>query len=198
MARYFIADVHLGHASVATRRGFSTVEQHDETVLGQLQALTASDELYILGDLSSGRPHEEDRALELLSGIQPLTHFIAGNHDSIASINRNGWKRRAAFDAVFASVRDFAVIRVNGQQVLLSHYPYAATGDGPGRGPARYTEFRLPDVGELLIHGHTHQSTPHADNPRELCVSWEVRRGIAHEAEANEWVAARRATREAF
>lgn len=191
MTRYFVADLHLGHEKVSKIRGFTNIIDHDLVVLGQLNRLKSNDELFVLGDISGGKRDDENRALALLKDLDgnPRIHLIAGNHDSVSSIHRNGYTRNKAFREVFESVRDFARIRMAGRQVLLSHYPYASSGDGPGReGTGRYLEYRLPDTGGLLIHGHTHQTTPHYNNPREICVSWDVRRGLTSEADLNTWI----------
>lgn len=175
-ATYFTGDLHLGHEKVAELRGFSTTDEHDEAVLDSLhRVLTKDTTLYLLGDISGGSTWAEDRALELLSDIPGTVHFIAGNHDSVASVHRNGWKRQRRFLEVFDTVRDFARIRLERQNVMLSHYPYLSQGDGPGRGEARYEEVRLPDVGNYLIHAHTHHTEiVNPDHPRQFCVSWDV------------------------
>lgn len=170
MARYWIADLHLGHAKVAELRGFTQdvgkfddqpLYRHDETIMQQLRALSANDEVWVLGDISSGRPEAEERALLMLSFIPASLHLIAGNHDSVSSTHRHGYRQQRRFLEVFDSVQQFGRVRLHGRDVLMSHYPYARSGDGHGRGVARYAEYRLPDEGLPLIHGHTHQETWH-------------------------------------
>jgi calcineurin-like phosphoesterase family protein len=39
---------------------------------------------------------------------------------------------------------------------LLSHFPYFGDGEGSRDTPERYSQYRLPDMGEWLIHGHVH------------------------------------------
>ncbi|MBO1900926.1 metallophosphoesterase family protein [Leucobacter weissii] len=196
MARYWIADLHLGHDSVARRRGFETTEEHDDTVLGQLGRLRRDDVVWVLGDLTSGRPEEEQRALELLRGVDAELHLIAGNHDGVSSIHRRGYRHQREWLEVFGSVQQFGWVRLGGREVLMSHYPYESLGEGPGRGATRYPEFRLPDRGFPLIHGHTHQSTPQAPHPQTggiltsmYCVSWEVHRDLVGERLLESWIA---------
>lgn len=207
MARYWIADLHLGHEKVAKIRGFDTVEKHDETILQQLSSLKIDDEVWVLGDISSGKPTEENRALWELQEISETNrvklHLIAGNHDSVSSIHRAGYKKQREWLEVFESVQQFGVIRLSGHRVLMSHYPFAGQGDGPGRGPERYREFRLPYEKAPLVHGHTHQSKPHMDANRndwgalnrrddtqQFCVSWDVKRGLVTEHDLNQWLEA--------
>jgi len=210
MARSWIGDIHFGHKLVAGIRypdapqDERLIVHHDMVIYDQLKSLSPNDEVFILGDISSGKPEQEDRALELLNDIQADLHLIAGNHDSVSSIHRNGYKQQKRWLKTFATVRDFARIRLYGKDVLMSHYPYARSGDGPERGEARYLEYRLPDTGLSLIHAHTHQTTPHMDrwvydyvlqesvnfgsDTQQYCVSWDVHRGLVTEQQLTEWI----------
>lgn len=208
-ARHWTADSHLGHAKIAELRGFASTDEHDDRIMAQLHKIPAGDEVWILGDISSGRPEGEARALERLADVPATLHLIAGNHDSVSSIHRGAHKRQRAWLDVFASVQQFARIKVSGRDVLMSHYPYARSGDGPDRGPGRYDEYRLPDAGMPLIHGHTHQADVHAPYTKifrdvsgysgmvmdfdrsQFCVSWDAHRGIVSESRLNAWMAHR-------
>ena len=53
-ARFWIADLHLGHARVAELRGFASVREHDTHILGQLAGLVEWYSLWVLGDVSGG------------------------------------------------------------------------------------------------------------------------------------------------
>lgn len=212
MARFWVGDLHFGHLKVARIRypgmtheaGFDdkdVVFEHDHQIMKQLKSLDKNDQVWILGDISSGKPEEEARALNLLSDISAQLHLIAGNHDSVAGIHRNGYKHQRRWLDVFESVQDYTRVRLYGRNVLMSHYPYARSGDGPGRGEARYLEWRLPDTGLGLIHAHTHHTEPHMPKYRidwdekvydgldtqQICVSWDVRRGLTTEQQLSEW-----------
>ena len=202
MARFWIADLHLGHEKVAKMRGFDTVGEHDQELLSQITKLNSGDQLWVLGDISSGKPDEERKALEQLGDVSVWgrldLHLIAGNHDSVSSIHRNGYKKQREFLETFDTVQQFGRIRLCGKQVLMSHYPYARSGDGPGRGKARYLEYRLPDTGLPLIHGHTHHTEPHMKGGADLgyrndtsqfCVSWDAHRRLVTEGDLNDWLA---------
>lgn len=189
--RWFTADLHLGHEKVAHLRGFETVEEHDNTVLASLGAnVRTTDELFVLGDISSGKPDEEDEALRRLFRLDVgIIHLISGNHDSVSTTHRNGWKHQRRFLQVFESVRENATIRVAGRNVMLSHYPYASMGDGPKRGEPRYLQHRLPDIGAPLIHGHTHDTVAtYAQWPNQFCVSWDGHRGPVPIKTIERWV----------
>jgi calcineurin-like phosphoesterase family protein len=47
----FIADLHLSHENMAKRRGFSTIEEHDEHIIEKWNSV-AKDITYILGDIN--------------------------------------------------------------------------------------------------------------------------------------------------
>lgn len=207
MARYWVGDLHLGHAKVAKIRypdapdDDRVVTHHDMVIYDQLKRLSEDDQVWILGDISSGKPGDEDRALQLLSEISAKLHLIAGNHDSVSGIHRNGYKQQLRWLRVFDSVQDYTRVRLHGKNVMMSHYPYARSGDGPGRGEARYLEFRIPDTGLGLIHAHTHHTEPHmrdwvkvggitrklGDDLQQYCVSWDTKRGLTTEQELTEW-----------
>lgn len=205
MSRYWIADLHLGHEKVAKLRGFESTEEHDDTIIDQLMKLRLDDEVWILGDISSGRKEGEEKALKTLReiGFWGVTfHLIAGNHDSVSSIHRNGYKHQREWLEVLDSIQQFGRMKFNGHQILMSHYPYARSGDGTNRDTVRYLEYRLPDTGLPLIHGHTHQPYPHMivdtfdiDNGtrkqvldlQQLCVSWDVHRRLFTEKDVLEW-----------
>lgn len=212
--RYFVADLHLGHHKVADVRfpefndpsGELSLQAMDNVIISQMCKLTSSDQLWILGDISGGK--SEEYALNTLGDIKEHTgvqmHLISGNHDSVSSINRNGWKRQSRFLEVFDSVQQFAKLRFGQDNVLLSHFPYKILGDGPNRGDSsRYNEFRLPDEGFPLIHGHTHQTKPHVtldmdfkhhgylsafEMINQYCVSWDVHRDLVREDEIQDWL----------
>lgn len=183
MTVYLTSDPHFGHQLVSDLRGFPNVGEHDGRVLeSYTRRIGTGDDLWILGDLSGGGRRAEERALEILLALRSTTgvrlHLVEGNHDSCASIHRDGWKRQRRFLEVFESVHAFA--RRRGPErvpVLLSHYPYE--GDGPERGPERYGYARLKDTGAWLLHGHTHQ-TEKVSGPRQIHVGWDAwRRPVA-------------------
>ena len=178
-ATWFVADLHFGHEKVSGIRGFRTIEHHDDSVYDSwLGTVRPQDRVFVLGDISGGSSYGEEQALQKIQILPGEKHLIAGNHDSVASIHRNGYKKMARFLEVFSSVRDFARIRVQRQDILLSHYPYAYEGDGKNREQkTRYEQFRLPFLGAPLVHGHTHSTVAETDE-FQYCVSWDAHRGL--------------------
>lgn len=178
MTVYLTSDLHFGHKLVSGLRGFDDPADHDLAVWASLVGeLNRNDDLWVLGDISSGSSTSEAWALEQLATVKRDTgcrlHLITGNHDSVSPIHRDAHKRQRSFLGVFDSVQAFARRRGPDRvPVLLSHFPYSAdhTED------ERYGYARLRDEGHWLLHGHTH-STQVRTGPREIHVGWDAWRG---------------------
>lgn len=150
---WFTSDLHLGHHKVAGLRGFTDVSDHDAVLFDNwTQLVNPGDQVWVLGDIAVSSP---DYALYLLGAMPGHKHLISGNHDNVHPMHRDSHKslKKHGWLDVFESVQPFARRRINGKSVLLSHFPYSAD-----RGEARYPQYRLPDLGEYLLHGHTHLS----------------------------------------
>lgn len=60
-----------------------------------------------------------------------------------------------------------------GRKLVLSHFPYSRD-----RGLDRYTEYRMPDCGMPVVHGHTHskrRATRSVDGSRQIHVGFDAR-----------------------
>jgi len=76
----FTSDLHLGHALAAGKRGFATVEEHDQAVIETLaNQCTKRSVLWILGDVAM-RPE----SLALLAKVPGRKRLVRGNHDRYA------------------------------------------------------------------------------------------------------------------
>lgn len=149
---HFTSDLHLGHEKVAGYRGFRSSWHHDGTLINRwMDRVHKDDTVYVLGDLT-GSSRELDYALDIVRRLPGTVHLIAGNHDACHPLNRNAAKALPEYLEAFASVQSAARFKGYGVDVLLSHFPY--TRD---RGEeTRYPQWRLPNLGEWLLHGHTH------------------------------------------
>ena len=151
MTVWLTSDQHFGHRLVSGLRGFGEdTAAHDQALCDNwADTVRAGDQVWVLGDLAMGRP---DAALAMLGKLPGVKHLIPGNHDTCHPMHRESFKHQRAYMDVFESVQMAARRKVNGQVVLLSHLPYTTD-----RGfEARYPQWRLPDLGEWLFHGHTH------------------------------------------
>jgi calcineurin-like phosphoesterase family protein len=190
-AIWFIGDTHFGHAKVSEIRGFADIDFHDLAIQRAWNRQVKADDLvYILGDISGGSRTGEAHALEILANLPGRKVLISGNHDSVSSIHRKPSPHLEQFRNVFERIQDFARIRIEGRDVLLSHYPYASSGDGPGRYGSRYEQYRLPDYGGLLVHAHTHHTDAFEGSytGREMCVSWDAWRRLVNLGDIAQWV----------
>lgn len=194
---WMIGDVHLYHAKVTKIRGFSTLEDHNKAIMDAwFKVVRPDDQVYVMGDISSGKNDDERRALSLLYYLPGRKRLITGNHDSVAGIHRAESPNISMFRDVFKSINDYGRIKMERHQVLLSHYPYLASGDGPTRGPARYEEFRLADRGSYLIHAHTHHTDPFDGSAtgREMCVSWDAWGRMVGVSDISKWLKSKEQT----
>lgn len=187
---WFIGDTHFGHQKVSEIRGFADTPAHDEAIVRRWERQVGPDDLvYVLGDISGGSRTGEADALDIISHLPGHKILISGNHDSVSSIHRKRSPHLSWFREVFEDIKDFSRIRVQGQDVLLSHYPYWSQGDG-GRANPRYSQYRLPDLGSRLIHAHTHHTSPTEGSftGREICVSWDAWRRMVNIGDIAKWI----------
>ena len=90
MARYFTADLHLGHRNIIDYSGrpFRDVEQMDEALVEGWNATVApDDEVMVLGDFAMGSIDETLPVAGVLNGRKVL---LAGNHVRCWLGHKNG------------------------------------------------------------------------------------------------------------
>jgi calcineurin-like phosphoesterase family protein len=148
MARvFFIADLHLGHTNMATYRGFSTVEEHNEYVIDRWNSVVNKrDTTYILGDVTM----EKSAPYYLLDRLNGLKHVVLGNHD-----------RRQDVKKLLEHVESVAGM-VQYKGIMLTHCPIHP--------------MELEHRFRYNIHGHIHENqVMRVDVPDEryICVSCE-------------------------
>lgn len=150
---YFTSDTHFSHQFIAYLRGFESIEEHDEAIVETWnRTVTKRDTVWHLGDVTLKRARDIGPILDRLNGT---IHLITGNHDRVApGVMRNAHTATAEWLRYFASIQPFARLKYNGTEALLSHFPYS--GEGARIQPDRFSQYRLPDKGMPLIHGHTH------------------------------------------
>lgn len=136
MSKFYIADLHLGHDNVIKHDGrpFKDCgEMRRVLVKNWNDAVTYSDEVYILGDFA----WKNAVGLEVLGELAGRKFLILGNHD----------KPTAEMKAYFEWVRDYEVISDDGVEVVMCHYPIAHW----------YDQFR----GAVHLYGHVHNNADH-------------------------------------
>lgn len=169
------SDHHFGHKLAAVQRGFfhmedgqevAHVDEHDETIIERHNSwVRPQDVVWFHGDVSL---KDTEYMLARVRRMSGRKHLIWGNHD--AGWPGHGDSHRAVrrylevFDSVqFAKVRKFGRTRV-----MMTHLPY----HGDHTTAERYPEWRLPDTGMPLLHGHVHDRWK--ENGRQLNVGLDV------------------------
>jgi calcineurin-like phosphoesterase family protein len=149
---YFASDTHFLHRFVASLRGFASPAEHDELIISRWnKRVRPADFAWLLGDVGLGR---ETGILELAARLNGRKQLVTGNHDAPWSGHRKGRASQRRWLEVFETVQPFARTTVAGQDVLLSHFPYAGDHTPSDRG----VQYRLRNEGAWLLHGHTHES----------------------------------------
>lgn len=165
--RFWTSDQHIGHKRVATVfRPFATVADHDKALAEAWDsAVRPNDIVYVLGDIAINP--RRDRAFEWFVERPGIKHLITGNHDAVHPLHGSRAFREQSraieargtnvgpswFDA-FQTINHFGMTTVNGQKLMMSHFPYQGEGDRDMED--RYSEFRLRNEDHALVHGHTH------------------------------------------
>lgn len=176
---WFTSDLHIGHALVARERMApviaavvdavalvtdaaptqlsepDTIALHDNALAAAWDGLVGpKDQVWVLGDISAGGTAAQERALIWLTQRPGEKHLVSGNHDGCHPMYRDAhkWQRKYLSWRAFVSVQAFARRRIAGRSVLMSHFPYHTDHTTV----SRFTQYRLRDEGEPLLHGHTH------------------------------------------
>lgn len=138
---WFTADLHLGHRAILrlANRPFSSIDQHDETIIENINKLVKSgDDLYILGDISFNQSYNAYR--DIFKKIKGNKYIIVGNHD-----NKNNLIK-CQKEGLVVSVRESQILNIGSDTVHLTHYPLR--------------EFFNFFHGGYHLYGHCHGNIP--------------------------------------
>lgn len=180
MSVYLTSDPHWGHEFVAKTRGFDSADEHDEALMNSYEEnFRSGDTIWWLGDLAVNG-HGAAVVASLTTKPEAQHHLIFGNHDPGHPMHRHAYRHQASyirlgFDSTQAFARRRATIKGQRTSILLSHFPYA--GEGERDIPDRYTQYRLRDEGQPLIHGHTHSTEKVTRTERgtlQIHVGWDA------------------------
>lgn len=160
MTIFYTADLHLGHRLAAEERGFGSTLDHDAELARRWDAVvTPTDTVWVLGDISLGGKANTSNALSWITARPGVKHCIPGNHDECHAMRSNALRWKAIFEnSAFASVQLAATHKIAGSRVTLSHFPFYGDPEGDHTPENRFPEWRVPDVGQWLLHGHTHSA----------------------------------------
>lgn len=154
MSVFYTSDTHFGHARIIElcERPFGSVAEMDDLMVEWWNlTVKPSDIVYHMGDVTSG----SFGPLEHIQKLNGRKILIAGNHDACNPLHRDWVKHLPKYlDAGFEAVMPFMRRKVAGIEFLMSHFPYQGAGDHTEG--ERYSQYRLPDLGLPLVHGHVH------------------------------------------
>lgn len=158
---WFTSDLHFGHEAVIgyCKRPFTSLdEMHAELVKRWNECVRPEDTVYVLGDLALCPFKDFEPIAKQLNGRKLL---VRGNHDHYSE----GQYGKLGFQ-VFHEVK----MKLAGQMVRLSHYPYALPWwkrPFAFKSELRYMDRRPVKVrGEVLLHGHSHVAYQLSDDGR--------------------------------
>jgi calcineurin-like phosphoesterase family protein len=154
---FYTSDLHIGHRNVQEMRSpymETSGGWHDEVLADNWDTVVNKDDVvYVLGDLCLQGTRVTENALAWIKERPGRKHLIFGNHDvGHPGINRQFAKWMPKYLNAFETAQSFIRKGIAHHRVLMSHFPYA----GDHTATDRYGQWRLPDLGEWLLHGHVH------------------------------------------
>jgi calcineurin-like phosphoesterase family protein len=139
---WFSSDWHLFHTNIIklSNRPFNSIEEMNEEIVKNWNAKVGKNDIcFFLGDLGFPRNaktyHELESIVRSLNGKE--IHFIRGNHDK---------DLKGATKALFSSFLDYMEVEIDGQFIVMSHYPMLT--------------FNKSFYGSWMLHGHCHGNLP--------------------------------------
>ncbi len=140
---WFTSDWHFGHDRefIWKPRGFSSVEEHDNTIIAKHNGLIFDDDdVYVLGDLMLGN---NEYGLNCIKQLKGKLHIIRGNHDTDSRI--------ALYSQLpqVVEICDAKYLRHGKFHFFLCHYP-TMTGNLEKESLTQMT---------CNLFGHTHQKS---------------------------------------
>lgn len=162
MNTWFYSDPHFFHFNIIryAKRPYSTVEEMNNDLIERYNSrVKPEDSVIFLGDMFFLRKSEDEiqkclRVYNSLNGAKKT--LIIGNHDKLHNY--------FPYDIRTKSL----TIQINGEDVLLNHYPYRPS-DRPEMN-------RRPlDEGKFLLHGHSHNGIKTKNRMINVCCdSWNL------------------------
>lgn len=159
---FFTSDFHFWHANIIKycNRPFKSVEEMNEELIRRYNSVVSPDDtVYVLGDFAMAfRPVET-----ITPRLNGKKYLVPGNHDwcfPTHKKSKNSPKAHAMWlekyvECGFSGVLSLAWRLPSG--LLLSHLPYKLSGDEhTAEYEERFTDYRLEDKGDFLLHGHSH------------------------------------------
>jgi calcineurin-like phosphoesterase family protein len=151
-SKYYIADLHIGHESMARKRGFSDADlMFDHLKEKWNNKIRKQDVVYILGDVTM----ERRRYIKRLDELKGKKVIVMGNHD----------RPQDAKELLKYSLKVAGMVKY--KSIFLTHCPIHPME----------LDYRV----KYNVHGHLHEKSvmkksmgiPYAKDKRYICVSCE-------------------------
>jgi len=114
----------------------------------------SGDEVWVLGDVAMG---DIERSLGFVQRLDGRKVLVTGNHDRCwAGYGAKSERWLQIYrDAGFAEILQGVVpVQIGGIDAIACHFPYA----GDSHDVDRFVAARPVDTGQLLLHGHVHET----------------------------------------
>lgn len=181
LIKAFYSDPHFGHDNIRlpdyANRPFSSVKAMEYELIDRYNELIKPHDVCLwLGDTFFCKKEQAESIMRRLYGHKIL---IRGGHDKGAN-----WLADIGFDLVIET--GYLVFQIGGRRARACHYPYWEKGD-------RHDESQKPlytvkRKGEVLIHGHSHRTTPLHGNQIDAGVdAWNYGPALWSEVEQFAW-----------
>ncbi len=171
MARFFTADLHLGHRNIARYEPERALAagvaplggSADDRTQARLdtflidrwnEVVGPDDEVWVLGDVVMG---QLERTLTSLGRLLGHVVLVPGNHDRVwaGESRRDLWWDRYLASGIDEIVDGPASLELaDGTVVDVDHFPYR----GDHADVDRFVDWRPEDRGRVLLHGHVHST----------------------------------------
>lgn len=155
---FFTADPHFGHGNVISycNRPYPNSDAMNEDIIKIWnKRVRPQDTVFILGDVIWTTFARGSSYRDFMAKLNGNKILVVGNHDKITTYQALNW----GYSAVCHSM----TLRICGETVLLSHYPYRLNLLARikmffknGNIDVKHSDKRPKDEGGWLIHGHTH------------------------------------------
>ena len=149
---YYTSDLHFGHKNILKfcqdTRKFEHLFAMEQALIKRWNAtVKPHDVVIVLGDVFLGSSKKIQK--EILAKLNGKKILVKGNHDKSNS---------QMMSLGFEWSCDEMVRYIQGERVILSHYPFMPENtEGLEKHDLRYADRRPKDDGKsILLHGHTH------------------------------------------
>lgn len=155
MYDWFISDHHFGHNNIihfCERPFSSTQEMNDAMIEIWNDFIRPGDSVAYVGDFALGKRDE----VGVVNKLHGDVHLFIGNHDRPF---RNSKYITEYLRYGFVSVQRSTDILIEGERVSIGHFPFEQDFvENFNQKYDKFSQFRIQDKGQWLIHGHTHNA----------------------------------------